>query len=79
MGYKNKDLSVLAYANGFTLWHYSTRDDIDMIETQRKYFTPNVVRLMNVGDMIIISSRNLVYMRCITHIENDELTLAPIR
>ena len=21
MGYKNKDLSVLAYANGFTLWH----------------------------------------------------------
>ena len=79
MGYKNKDLSVLAYANGFTLWQYKTNDDIDMIDTQRKYFTPNVVRLMNVGDMIIISSRNLVYMRCITHIENDEVSFAVVR
>lgn len=79
MAYQNKNLSVLAYANGFTLWLYQTKDDIEMIETQRKYFTPNVVRLMNVGDMIIINSRNLVYMRCITHIENDEISFAVVR
>ena len=26
MAYQSKDLSVLAYANGFTLWHYATAD-----------------------------------------------------
>lgn len=26
MAYQFKDLSVLAYANGFTLWHYTTPD-----------------------------------------------------
>ena len=24
MAFQTKDLSVLAYANGFTLWHYTT-------------------------------------------------------
>lgn len=24
--YKSQDLSVLAYANGYTLWHYKTND-----------------------------------------------------
>jgi hypothetical protein len=26
MAYRSKDLSALAYANGFTLWHYRTSD-----------------------------------------------------
>lgn len=26
MSYKRKDLSVIAYANGFTMWHYTTVD-----------------------------------------------------
>ena len=26
MAYLSKNLSVLAYANGFTLWHYTTAD-----------------------------------------------------
>ncbi len=26
MAFQTKDLSVLAYANGFTLWHYTTAD-----------------------------------------------------
>lgn len=27
MSFKSSNLSVLAYANGFTLWHYATADD----------------------------------------------------
>mgnify|MGYP006430259667 CR=1 FL=1 len=27
MSFKSSDLSVLAYANNFTLWHYTTPDD----------------------------------------------------
>ena len=26
MAFESKDLSVLAYANNFTLWHYTTID-----------------------------------------------------
>ncbi len=29
MAFQTKDLSVLAYANGFTLWHYTTDDPAD--------------------------------------------------
>lgn len=28
MAFQSKDLSVLAYANGFTLWHYTTPDPV---------------------------------------------------
>lgn len=49
MAYKASDLSVLAYANNFTLWHYKT-DDADI--TTSGYFN-SAVDMMNVNDLII--------------------------
>jgi len=43
------NLSVLAYANNFTLWHYKTDDD--SVLTQN-YFN-NAADMMNVGDIVI--------------------------
>jgi hypothetical protein len=43
------DLSVLAYANNFTLWHYKT---IDSAVTGGGYFN-NAASMMNTGDLII--------------------------
>jgi hypothetical protein len=51
MAYASKDLSVLAYANGFTLWHYTTQDlaaDVDTIG----YFN-GAADLLRVGDMVL--------------------------
>jgi hypothetical protein len=51
MAYASKDLSVLAYANGFTLWHYTTHDlaaDVDTIG----YFN-GATDLLRVGDMVL--------------------------
>ncbi len=31
MAFRSRDLSVLAYANGFTLWHYRTQDGIESL------------------------------------------------
>lgn len=42
------DLSVLAYANNFTLWHYKTED---ASITSSDYFN-NAADMMNVNDMI---------------------------
>jgi len=43
------DLSVLAYANNFTLWHYKT---IDSSVTTTGYFN-TAASMMNVNDLII--------------------------
>ena len=50
MAFQSKSLSVLAYANGFTLWHYTTIDlatDVDTIG----YFNAGA-DMLRIGDMI---------------------------
>lgn len=51
MAYASKDLSVLAYANGFTLWHYTTADLADDVDTTG-YFN-GASDLLRVGDMLL--------------------------
>lgn len=53
MAFQNKNLSVIAYANGFTLWHYSATETLATIIASG-YFD-NVKTLMNTGDIIIIN------------------------
>lgn len=49
MSFNSPDLSVLAYANNFTLWHYTTADD-DV--TTSGYFN-NAADMLRVNDLII--------------------------
>ncbi len=49
MSFKASDLSVLAYANNFTLWHYVTQDDAI---TGAGYFN-KAVDMLRVNDLII--------------------------
>ena len=51
MAYTSKNLSVLAYANGFTLWHYGTTDKAVDVDTAG-YFN-SAADMLRVGDMII--------------------------
>ncbi|MBR4507361.1 MAG: hypothetical protein IKP24_02395 [Alphaproteobacteria bacterium] len=54
MAFQNKKLSVIAYANGFTLWHYAADETLTAISASG-YFN-NVATLMNTGDIIIINA-----------------------
>jgi len=54
MAFKIKDLSVLAYANGFTLWHLKTTDNIIDVDTQGYLNSAN--EMLRVGDIIIVSA-----------------------
>tara|TARA_R110000744_G_scaffold46911_3_gene103522 strand:+ start:14462 stop:14701 length:240 start_codon:yes stop_codon:yes gene_type:complete len=54
MAFKSKDLNVLAYANGFTQWHYVTDDAMIHIVNGSKYFTTD--KNLKVNDMIIINA-----------------------
>ena len=51
MSYIASDLSVLAYANNFTLWHYTTEDTA---VTDAGYFN-NAADMVRVNDLIITS------------------------
>ena len=49
MAFKPSDLSVLAYANNFTLWHYTTKDNT---VTTAGYFNVSS-DMLRVNDLII--------------------------
>lgn len=51
MAYNPSKLSVLAYANGFTLWHYSTTDTAASADTAG-YFN-KAADMLRAGDMIL--------------------------
>jgi len=51
MAFQSKNLSVLAYANGFTLWHYTTEDAAADVDTAG-YFN-GAAHMVRVGDMVL--------------------------
>jgi len=52
MAYDPKNLSVLAYANGFTLWHYRTEDSRATVATPGYL---NAARnMLRHGDVIMV-------------------------
>lgn len=78
MAFRNKDLSVIAYANGFTLWHYGTSDSLTDIMGNKDYFAP-VADLMAVGDIIIFNCSDMTGMRTITSLENKVVELGELK
>lgn len=53
MAFKSSDLSVLAYANNFTLWHYTSIDASATI-TGAGYFN-SAADMLRVNDLMIIN------------------------
>lgn len=51
----DKNLNVLAGANGFTLWHYGTLDNLVTIMDRRDYFV-GACHMLKVGDRIMVNS-----------------------
>lgn len=72
MAFKNKDLSVLVYANGFTIWHYKTDDQLH--EVLSGYFNP-VSDMMNKNDMIILNTGDMNCIMFVKSIENKNVKL----
>lgn len=52
MAYSSKNFSVMAYANGFTLWNYSTEDNLSVVKGNG-YFN-EVAPFARQGDMILV-------------------------
>ena len=65
MAFQNKNLSVIAYANGFTLWHYASSDEAIADITASGYFD-SVKTLMNPGDIVIINANDKTGIRTVS-------------
>lgn len=73
MAFQNKQLSVIAYANGFTLWHYSANETLATI-TANGYYN-NVKTLMNRDDIIIINASDNTAIKKVD-IDSDNVKLS---
>nr|WP_295738431.1 hypothetical protein [uncultured Acidocella sp.] len=54
MSFTLRNLSVLAYANGFTLWHYKAGNE-NLAEAGKPGFFADAADLMAEGDMVMLS------------------------
>jgi hypothetical protein len=55
MAFALRNLSVLAYANGFTLWHYKSGADPLTAASETGYFA-DAADLLAPGDMLMLST-----------------------
>ena len=74
MAYAASGLSLLATANGFSLWHYSTTDAIATVNTAA-YFTGDAVNMLQARDVILVSDTNVPTMNWVIVLSNDGTTV----
>jgi len=55
MAFAVRNLAVLAYANGFTLWHYKAGQDPLALAGAPDFFTP-AEDLFTAGDILMLSA-----------------------
>lgn len=55
MPFSSRELSVLAYANGFTLWHYRTADPLAALTAPDGSYFAAADELLRPGDNIIVT------------------------
>ncbi len=82
MAFQTKDLSVLAYANGFTLWHYTTADPaVALTKAAPGYFDP-AHAMLRAGDIILANARAdgrpSAAMLMVAGNESDEIAIAEL-
>jgi hypothetical protein len=54
MAFSSRDLSVIGYANGFTLWHFKTSDPARRVGAE-SYFN-SASHMFRIGDFIMVNA-----------------------
>jgi hypothetical protein len=64
MAFSTRNLSVLAYGNGFTLWHYKAAGDECTLVGRAGYFD-DAGDMLAGGDMLMVSNPQGGQMLCV--------------
>ncbi len=76
MAFAIRDLSVLAYANGFTLWHYKPGND-SLADVAGDNFFDDASDMMAAGDIIMVSGAKGCRVMCIALADAGRVLSAP--
>jgi hypothetical protein len=77
MAFAIRNLSVLAYANGFTLWHYkSGKDKLDAV--CRGDYLSDASDMLTAGDLIMITALDGGRIVCVTLADIETVITAPL-
>ncbi len=74
MAFSLRNLSVLAYANGFTLWHYKAET---LARVRQAGFFADAADLIAVGDMVMLTGAEGGTIATVTG-TGRQITLAPL-
>ena len=72
MAFSVRNLSVLAYANGFTLWHYKAGSDV-LDQVGRRGFFAAASDMLTVGDIMMVSASDGAQLLCVTPASGAEI------
>jgi hypothetical protein len=64
MAFSIRNLSVLAYANGFTLWHYKSGSDHQASVGEAGFFD-EAGDMLAAGDIMMVSASDGARMMCV--------------
>ena len=77
MAFAIRNLSVLAYANGFTLWHYkSGKDTLDGVGSGN--YLGDASDMLTAGDMIMVTAADGARIMCVTLADIQTVVTAPL-
>jgi hypothetical protein len=77
MKFAIRNLSVLAYANGFTLWHYKAgKTTLDQVRSPG--FFMDASDMTSIGDMIMVSASDGATIVVVTHSDPAQHCVAPL-
>jgi hypothetical protein len=77
MAFAIRNLSVLAYANGFTLWQYkSGKDKLDTVSSGN--YLADASDMLTPGDLIMITAADGARIVCVTLADIETVITAPL-
>ena len=77
MAFAVRHLSVLAYANGFTLWHYKAAKDPLEIVTTNNHFG-DAADMLTAGDLIMVTAADGARIVAVAMADIETVIVAPL-
>ncbi len=77
MAFSVRHLSVLAYANGFTLWHYKALKDTLDVVTGNNFFGDGA-DMLTAGDLIMVTANGGARIVSVTVADIETVVVAPL-
>lgn len=75
--YNSKNLYVVAYANGFTLWAYKTKDTIEKVMADNYFFSAK--KFMKDNDVLYVLTPDGVYHLYVKYCSQDLVTTDKVK